>query len=73
MPHCKEYLSRSTFYTHKDLFFRNGGWEPNQEGHDDGQQLIKYEGGMYCRRIGNMFNTSRDSIDSGRDEIGSKF
>ena len=53
-PHCKEYVSPSTFHTHKDLFFRHGSWEHIQEGHDDGQQLIKYEEIMYWRRIGQV-------------------
>ena len=70
---CKEYVSRSTFYTHKDLFFRNGSWETNQEGHNDGQELIKHEEVMHYRRIGHMFNTSEDSIVSSGDKIGSKF
>ena len=34
---------------------------------------IKYMGSMYCRKIGHMFNTSRDSIVSSDNEIGSQF
>ena len=30
-------------------------------------------GSIYCRKIGHMFNTSRDSIVSSDNEIGSQF
>jgi len=30
-PHCSEMLAKSTYYSHKSLYFRDGVWSKNEE------------------------------------------
>ena len=39
-PHCDEFVAVSTFYAHRDLYFRDGLWHKAEDSSSDDEMLI---------------------------------
>ena len=36
-PHCEEYVAVSTYYCHRDLYFKGGEWNKKTDWHSSGE------------------------------------
>lgn len=66
-PHCDEFVAVSTFYAHRDLYFREGMWHKAEESSSD-EDLVMHSvmaATAASQSVPIPFNSSTDETTTG--------